>query len=336
MPVTLDIFNDDAFSVASLTAAINNPPEGQAQPTLLDVLFDEEGVTTTAVMIERDGDSLALVPAAERGASGDVTVGSKRDLLPFSTIHLPTRAAIKADEVQGIRAFGSEGETQTVQNLVTQRLRKMRARIEATLRYHRVGAVTGKIYDADGSTVLLDTHTRFGLTQQSVSFALGTEGTDVAGKIRTAKRKSEDAVAGTGIITGFLGICGRGFYDAFVGHKSVKEAFNLWNQGQFLRDDLRKGFTFGDVVWQEFHGKVGSIEYIGTNDAYLIPVGVQGLFISRFAPADYMETVNTLGLPFYGKQELMRFNRGVELEAQSNPLSLCTRPRAVIKLTAGN
>jgi hypothetical protein len=29
----------------------------------------------------------------------------------------------------------------------------------------------------------------------------------------------------------------------------------------------------------------------------------------------------------------MRFGKGVDLEAQSNPLNLCTRPRAVIKLT---
>ena len=145
MPLTLDIFNDDAFGVASLTAAINNPPEGQYVPTLLDSLFEEEGITTTSVMIERDGDALALVPASERGAPGDVTVGSKRDMIPFSTLHLATTGAIKADEVQGVRAFGSESQTQTVQNLVTQRLLKMRQRLEATLRYHRFGAVTGKI-----------------------------------------------------------------------------------------------------------------------------------------------------------------------------------------------
>lgn len=333
MPLTLDIFNEDAFGVASLTAAINNPPEGQYVPTLLDSLFEEEGITTTSVMIERDGDALALVPASERGAPGDVTVGSKRDMIPFSTLHLATTGAIKADEVQGVRAFGSESQTQTVQNLVTQRLLKMRQRLEATLRYHRFGAVTGKIYDADGSRVLLDLHQRFGITAQSVAMTLGTETTDLQQKIRDAKRKSEDVIGDSGVITGWLGICGRGFYDAFVGHATVKQAYDRWNDGQFLRDDLRKGFTFGEVTWKEFYGKVGSISFIGENDAYLIPVGVSELFITRYAPADYMETVNTIGLPLYAKQELMRMNKGVALEAQSNPLNLCTKPRAVIKLT---
>jgi hypothetical protein len=46
-----------------------------------------------------------------------------------------------------------------------------------------------------------------------------------------------------------------------------------------------------------------------------------------------METVNTLGIPYYGKIEPMPFGKGVSGEAQSNPLHLCTRPRAVIRLT---
>jgi hypothetical protein len=47
-----------------------------------------------------------------------------------------------------------------------------------------------------------------------------------------------------------------------------------------------------------------------------------------------METVNTIGLPYYAKQEELRMGKGIDLESQSNPISICTRPRAVIKLTA--
>ena len=57
------------------------------------------------------------------------------------------------------------------------------------------------------------------------------------------------------------------------------------------------------------------------------------LLITRFGPADYMETVNTMGLPYYASQVPMDHHKGVNLEAQSNPLNLCTRPRAIIKLT---
>src|SRR5690606_26784981 len=123
---------------------------------------------------------------------------------------------------QNVRAFGSETETQTVQQLINQRLMKMRNRIDATLTYHKLGAVTGKIYDADGSNVLLDLYQRFGITQQTHSFSLGTGATKVQTKIREAMRKSEDALAGIAVITGWLGIVGRGFYDAFTSHDSVE------------------------------------------------------------------------------------------------------------------
>ena len=55
-----------------------------------------------------------------------------------------------------------------------------------------------------------------------------------------------------------------------------------------------------------------------------------------YAPADYIETVNTVGLPFYAKQQLMDFDKGVEIETQSNPLCINTRPRTVIRITGAS
>jgi hypothetical protein len=331
---SLDIFNGDAFTAISLTDAINTRPEGQRVPTLLDALFEVEGVNTTSVFIERENDSLALVPAGERGAPADVTTGAQRDVIPFRTLHLPTRSRIRADEVQGVRAFGSETELETVMELVGKRLMKMRTRLEATIRFQRAGAITGKIYDADGQRLLLDLHRQFGIEQQTQAMALGNDSTKVLGKIVEAKRKAEDAIADSGLITGWLAVCGRGFWDAFTGHKSTTDAWDRFQDGQFLRSDLRPmGFQFGGVEWQEFYGKVGGVEFIGSDDAYLIPRGVDGLLVTKYAPADYMDTVNTVGHPFYASQEPLPHNKGIDLEAQSNPLSLCTRPRAIIRLT---
>lgn len=331
---SLDIFNDDAFSAVSLTNAINTTPEGQRVPTLLDALFEEEGVSTTSVFIEREHDGLALVPNTTRGAPGQVVGGGQRDLIPFATLHLPTRATIRADEVQNVRAFGSESELETVMGLVGKRLLKMRSKLEATIRFQRAGAISGKIYDADGQKLLLDLFQQFGIAQQTHAMGLGTDATKVLGKIVEAKRKAEDAIADSGIITGWLAVCGRGFWDAFVGHKSTTDAWDRFNDGQFLRTDQRPtGFQFGGVEWQEFYGKVGGVEFIGTDEAYLIPRGVDGLLVTKFAPADYMDTVNTSGQRFYASQEPLPHNKGIDLEAQSNPLSLCTRPRAIVKLT---
>lgn len=329
----MSIFEGDEFGRIALTTAINQPVEGEAVPTTLDTLFEESGVTTTAVFIEREHDSLTLVPAAERGSPSSPTTGPGRDMIPFQTIHLPTKAVIRADEVQGIRAFGSESELETVQALVETRLLKMRKRLDATIRYQRIGAITGKVYDADGSRLLLDLYARFGIDQQTLAFTMSATEAKLLAKVTSAKRMAEDVVGGSGIIAGWVGICGRAWFDAFTNHDSVQKAFDRWNDGQFLRQDNRVGFSFGGVNWEEYYGKVGDITFMDANTAYLVPVGVDGLFITNFAPADYMETVNTTGVPFYASQEPLAHNKGVDMEAQSNPLSLCTMPRAIIKLT---
>ena len=38
-------------------------------------------------------------------------------------------------------------------------------------------------------------------------------------------------------------------------------------------------------------------------------------------------------LPFYAKPEIMDYDKGVAVEMQSNPLTFCTRPRAIVKMT---
>src|SRR5512145_1085568 len=102
---SLDIFNGDAFSVQSLTKAINDTPH---QPMRIGELgwFAEDGITTTALSIEKQGTTLSLVPAAQRGAPGKPVGNDKRSLIPINTVHLPQRGAVIADEVQNLRAFG--------------------------------------------------------------------------------------------------------------------------------------------------------------------------------------------------------------------------------------
>jgi len=330
---SLDIFNNDAFSVTGLTAAINMPQEGQQQSTRIDSLFEEEGITTTSVFIEREHDTLTLVPAKDRNGPADPTTGDRRDMIPFSTIHLPTRATIMADEVQGVRAFGSESELETVQARVQKRLDKMRRRLDATIRFQRVGAITGKVYDADGTRLLLDLHKAFGIKENTADFKFSASDTQLLLAINDAKRKAEDVIGGSGMITGWLGLAGRNFFDGLVTHPVVQKAYDRWNDGQFLRDGGWSAFSYGGVAWEEFYGKVGEVTFIDANVAYLIPLGIDGMFITRYAPANYMETVNTEGLPYYASQEPLPHNKGVDLEAQSNPLSINTMPRAIIKLT---
>lgn len=330
---SLDIFNDDAFSVTQLTKAINDTVH---QPTRIGELgwFSEEPINTTSVFIERRGTTLNLIPAAPRGAPGRPESNDKSKLIPFSTVHLPQRASVRADEVQGVRAFGSETEVETVQNLLNRKLAKMRRNIDVTIEYQRIGAIKGKVLDADGTSELLDLNAAFGLTPPAdYDMGLETATTKVKQKVVGVKRLIEDSLGGL-TYRSLRVLCSGSFFDALVGHDAVVKAYEQWMDGQFSREDQRDngGFYFAGVYWEEYRGSVGGIPFIEEGTGYMVPEGVPDLFTTHFAPADYMETVNTMGLPYYAKQELMSFNKGVEVEAQSNPLCLNTRPDVVRKL----
>ena len=328
---SMDIFNDDAFSLSSLTAAINETPYVPGRLGALG-LFEQEGINTTHLSIEKDGATLALVPAADRGAPGLQVGRDRRKLIPFNTLHLPQESTIMADEIQGLRAWGSETEVEAVANYVAQRQAQHRRQLDATMEHLKVGAVKGVIMDADGTTPLLDTFTSFGITQTTHSLALGTAGTKVQNKVLELLDTIEDQLGGVSF-TGVRVICGRNYFKNFIGHGSVEKAYERWQNGAALRDDVRGGFEFGGAIFEQYRGQVGATKYVGDDEAYAIPEGVPDLFIGRFAPANYMETVGTNGLPYYTKVEPMPMNKGVFLESQSNPLFLCTRPNAVVKLT---
>lgn len=335
---TLDIFNDDAFSLRSLTLAMQNVPY---QPRMISAmrLFNEGGVISNLMQIEQKGTTLSLVPAKPMGTPGRPETKDKSKLIPIATVHLPQRESVLAAEVMGVRAFGTESEVATVQGLVATQLEKMRNNIDATIEWQRIGAIKGQVLDADGTTVLLDMFTTFGLTQQTQAMALNVDATKVKIKVTEAIRKVEDKLGGI-MTTGYTALCGKGFFDAIVSHPAVEAAYNRWLDGQFLRDTQRdadsassSGFPFAGVAWREYRGSVSGQSFIGDDDAYLVPMGVRDMFQTRFSPADYIETVNTMGVPYYARQQVMDFNKGVEIESQSNVINFNSRPDAVVKLT---
>jgi Phage major capsid protein E len=79
-------------------------------------------------------------------------------------------------------------------------------------------------------------------------------------------------------------------------------------------------------------GRVSTVDFTDASKPYVFPVGVPGLFRQYSAPADFVETANTIGLSRYAKQPLhQQLARWVMLHVQSNPLPICTRPRVLIK-----
>lgn len=327
MPTLLD----EAFGAGvNLTTAINDIALPNEPRINLVTDWDEAGIDTTKGFIEREGEVISFLPTAARGGVAQPHRSGPRAGVEVSTVHIPTRGSALADEVQDMRAFGKT-TSDTPDALRVKKLTEMRKNIEQTLAGHRVGAIKGLVLDADGS-VILDMFALWGVAQQVVSFALDVSGTNILTKVIDSERKSEDALGGN-TPTEFVALASPSFMDGLRSHADYERRLQ-YAAPSALMADFRTGIAIGNTTFVEMRAPAGSPIAIEDNTAYLVPRGVEGLLIARFAPGDYVDSVNTVGQPIYARSEPMPMGKGYTLEAQSNPFHLVTRPRAIVKLTA--
>lgn len=335
----MDIFNDDAFSLTSLTAMINEIDYVPGRAGELAFAGVSEGINTYSAAIERVGTALSLVRTSARGGPAPKENDDKGTLRSVTVPHIKLEATIQAASVQGVRELGSTDVVRSVQSVINSRMRKMTGRFDMTLEFHRLGALRGIIYDSDGTTVLTNLFDLFGIAAPSdINFQLTTGTTDVRAKcaevIRRMKRNIKLAWPGSAKVHAF---CGDSFFDTLINHANVKAAYQNWNAaaaalGNSFVHDL---FPFGGITFENYQGTDDNTTVaIATDECRFFVTGVPGLYEEYYAPADFMETVNTIGLPRYAKVAPdQRFNQYVELHTQMNPLPLCLRPQTLIKGT---
>lgn len=336
----LDIFNSNAFSIVRLTQAINQLTYVPGRIGQLG-LFGVDRVDTTIIAVETKGDILSLVAPTPRGAPGQTLDKEKRNMRALMVPHFEINDAVYADEVQNIRSFGGDGSNlESVVAKVAQRQAVAARSMAATEEHARMGAVQGIVTYADGST--LNLFTEFGVAQETeIDFDLDNA-SPVDGVLRKKcagiTRQVQEILGGIGF-TGLHAFCGDAFFDDLLSHPEVRETYKGWGEAQILREsyigpnrmDSYGVFEFGGIVWENYRGAVGTTSFIDTNKCHIFPLGVPDLFKSVYAPADYVETVNTLGERLYTKQYPFPNDKGVHLDTQMNALQYASRPRVLIK-----
>lgn len=335
----MDIFNNDAFSLVNMTAAVEKFPSVPSFLGDLGIFGSGEGVTTDSVSIEQRGQTLELIPTSPRGSEIPMGKTDKGQLRIFSIPRVAKGDQVYAREVQGVREFGTESELLTVMKLVAQKQQKLFTEHALTMEFHRLGALQGILLDSDGST-LYNFFNEFGISQPAeIDFDLDAVN-PAEGVLRTlisnsVMRPIQRALGlGWTPMCKITALCGDTFYDQFVNHSDVRVTYKNWEAASSLREGTAfKRFHFADVDWVNYKGTDdNSTVAIGATKVKFFVEGAPGLFRRINGPGETIETVNTIGRPIYSM--LVRDdkrNMWVQPEIYSYPFHICTRPEVLLR-----
>ncbi|OCC05253.1 hypothetical protein BA190_10140 [Labrys sp. WJW] len=334
----MDIFDNDAFSFVELTDRINRQPPvpGQIGDTLD---FEERGVPTTSIaMIEING-TLQLVEPSARGGPGETIDHDKRTYRRLDTAHFQRDEHMYADEVQGVRndGFGGQNGLLTVQQMTDIKLARHARDFDLTNEYLKMGVLNGKVVSGKG-VVVIDIYKEFGLVQPDpVDFVLNDQAAKVrlaADELRYGMEQDLDATAYGEVIA----FCGNELWRKLIEHKEVRETYLNTAAAVELRNSLPDDFSYGGIHWirlkagRRARAAVGG-SFIPEDEARVCFKGVPDLYKSYFAPADYWDTVNTIGLPRYAREMTEdRTAKSARFEVQTNPLHVITQPKTLRRL----
>jgi hypothetical protein len=343
MPTIYNPFDaNPGFTLAELSTAMNILPNQYGRVSELG-LFKGEGISQTTAIIDVNTGTLSLLPTVTRGGPATLSGRDVRAMRAFVMPHIPHNDVVTPDDIQGVRQFNSISTLETLNNVMTKKLTRMRIKHAQTKEFMRVNALKGILRDGAGVT-LVNYFTEWGITKTTVDFVLGTAGTDIRAKTRSVVRSIKRNLLGDSM-TGVRILVSPTFWDKFISHPNVVQAYQYYaatnGRGDPRGDDVSDGFKFQGAIFEEYDSTFTLFNQ-STEDAFpgntgmAFPVGTTDTFQEFWAPANWMETVNTNGLEFYSRQKTRDDGTGIEVLTQANPLPLVRRPGALVEIITSN
>lgn len=304
-------------------------------------LFGEEGVAQHSVTVESSEGTLGLVTDKVRGERNNVGKSDTRALRSFPIPHFPMDDAVKPEDVQGKRAYGSADQAETEAAVIARKLERIRMNHAVTLEAARAFAITnGAIYAPNG-TVSGNFYTDFGITRKSIDFVLGTSTTDLNAKSEEGIAHIQDTIQSGEVVSNIIVLCSPAFFGKLINHATVKEAYKYYTSTQEpLRNRLGSGvyrrFVHGGVEYVEYRGSYNGTALIPAGEAYMLPQGTSDMFKTYFSPANKFSHVNTVGEQAYVFTYRSPTDSEILIQSEANFLNLIRRPQAVVQLTTSN
>ncbi len=328
----LDALKNDIFSFREMTAAIDKIPHSPRQATSLG-LFRDKPVSSDLISIDLRGGIIRVLPQLERGAPGTPIQKDRPKAIPFQIKAHKQVASVHADAILRARAFGEEAVRKTFMTARDENLQTFAANHDATKEWRIVNALRGRLLDADGTTVLLDLFDELGVVQETeVDFELDTAADgELKEKCNGVVRKIYNKFGGgtAGRVHSFTS---PGFMDKFVKNAEVRESYQRWQDGSFLRAGSVFGaFHWGGIDWEEYRGNVGGLEFIPADKAIFFPTDVgPNVYIQHWAPGTSFEAIESPGREIYVRAAADKWDEEIEQRSDSFGLPICTYPEALM------
>jgi len=340
MPTIINPFAAGGYSLADMTRAINILPNLYSRLGQMG-LFRFEGITQRSVILEQREGVLSLLPTKPLGSPA--TVGSREDrsMRSFAVPWIPHDDVILPGDIQGVPALGAGDTADPLVGVMTRKLTMMRTKHAQTREYMEINALRGIAKDGAGVT-LYNYFTEFGITQTSIDFVLGTTGTKVQQKVRNVIRDIETNLKGE-MMTSVHALVSSEFFDKLIGHAATQTAYQYYSAtgAQPLREDIRRNFPFAGILFEEcpavFTLSGGAVERgIPAGEGIAFPMGTIDTFTTYGAPANMIETANTIGLPLYARQLTRERGDGIDLLTEASILPVNKRPALGVRLFSSN
>ncbi len=306
MPEITDVLNNDAFSQASMTTAINQSPTNPSELGAAD-MFVSDRVRTNLVGIEHRKGKLNIAAIDNRGDDVETAEDADRSIRFFETKRVSQHVRIKASELSFITQFGSnlQGAVEALQSEIIRRIEGptgLRAGCNNALELMRLGAAQGKVVDRNGK-IVYDFYREFGLTPPP-EIVMGLSSTD-EGDLRL---KNEKLITrplrrrAQGIdVSRPLALCGEEFWDKKMKNKEFRDTFKSQQESAELRSStLGQTVRFAGIDYMEYFGTdVPSSIRIAADKAIVVPGGPTGMFQHVKSPGEGFADLGSEGQDWY-------------------------------------
>jgi hypothetical protein len=327
---------DPVFTAAEVTDNVNNFPVQWGMMNEMG-MFPFAGVTTPYVAIEEESMTLSLVPTRDWCGPSNLNRTGKRKQIIMAVPHTPIEDMVTGCDVMGSYAAANPLELQTAADEVNMRLAQMRAKLEITLEYRKVSSLFGNILDADGTTVIENTYTAFGIAPTTVNFTLSNPAFDIRAAVYAVKRAIEANHVGD-VMDGVRALISPADMNALIAHPNAEKFFSNCC-GLDNAKDWRAGFPLHGITFAEYQAQAtnpftgSQLSFVPTATGVAYPTGTRQSHRTYVAPADFNDTVNRRASQlFYASMEPRQHNRGFDLHMQMNALPLWIRPRSIVRI----